>query len=105
MPDEKQTVWTASKDPGKGSARIEGEIDFTNSLAVREWLKDFVNESQGELLLDLSGLSYIDSSGLAVLIEVRKYLRSLNRSIRITAVSNQVQKLFTLTQIGELFGI
>ena len=105
MSDEKETAWTASKDPGKGSAKIDGEVDFTNSLAVRQWLKDFADESQGEMRLDLSGLSYIDSSGLAVLIEIRKHLKSLNRTIRITAVSNQVQKLFTLTQIGELFGI
>ncbi|MFP5221510.1 MAG: STAS domain-containing protein [Acidobacteriota bacterium] len=105
MPDEKQTAWTATKDPATGAATIEGEVDFTNSQDVRQWLKNFCEESQGEVKLDLSKLSYIDSSGLAILIEIRKHLKGLNRTITIVAVSGQVHKLFTLTQIGELFGI
>jgi anti-sigma B factor antagonist len=105
MPDEKQTAWTASKNPEAGLATLEGEVDFTNSLDVRQWLKDFCDEFPGELHLDLSKLTYIDSSGLAILIEIRKLLKAHNRTVRIVAVSGQVQKLFTLTQIGELFGI
>lgn len=105
MPEEKQTAWTATKDTAAGAAVIEGEVDFTNSLEVRQWLKDYCEETQGEVKLDLSKLSYIDSSGLAILIEIRKLLKTKNRSVIIVAVSGQVQKLFTLTQIGELFGI
>lgn len=105
MADEKLTPWTASKDPAAGTASIEGEVDFTNSLEVRQWLKEFCDETSGEVLLDLGKLSYIDSSGLAVLIEIRKLLKAGNRSIRIVAVTGQVHKLFTLTQIGDLFGI
>ena len=105
MAEEQSTAWTAKGNPDTGLATLEGEVDFTNSLAVRQWLRDFADTFTGELQLDLSSLSYIDSSGLAVLIEVRKYLKNLNRSIRVVAVSSQVNKLFTLTQIGELFGL
>jgi len=105
MPEEKQTAWTATKDTAAGAAVIEGEVDFTNSLEVRQWLRDYCEQTQGEVKLDLSKLSYIDSSGLAILIETRKFLKNNNRSVVIVAVSGQVQKLFTLTQIGELFGI
>ncbi|KAF0232626.1 MAG: Stage II sporulation [Desulfovibrionaceae bacterium] len=105
MPEEKQTAWTATKDTAAGAAVIEGEVDFTNSLEVRQWLKDYCEQTQGEVKLDLAKLSYIDSSGLAILIEIRKLLKTQNRSVVIVAVSGQVQKLFTLTQIGELFGI
>lgn len=105
MADEQSTAWSANGDPTTGLAKVDGEIDFTNSQAVRDWLKRFADSIPGELRLDLSALSYIDSSGLAVLIEVRKHLKAVNRSVRIVAVSSQVSKLFTLTQIGELFGI
>jgi len=105
MADEQNTPWTAKGNPDSGLAIIQGEVDFTNSLAVRQWLREFSGKFSGDMQLDLSDLSYIDSSGLAVLIEVRKYLKNLNRGIRIVAVSSQVNKLFTLTQIGELFGI
>jgi anti-sigma B factor antagonist len=103
--DEKKTAWKASGDAAAGLAVVEGEVDFTNSLDVRQWLREFAGASSGELRLDLSGLSYIDSSGLAVLIEVRKMLKAKDRPIRIVAVSSQVKKLLALTQIGELFGV
>ncbi|MFP5238597.1 MAG: STAS domain-containing protein [Acidobacteriota bacterium] len=105
MSDEQQTPWTATADPATGSARIEGELDFTNSLAVRDWLKEFSATTTGELKLDLEGLRYIDSSGLAILIEIRKFLAAQQRGVRILKVSSQVSKLFSLTQIGDLFGI
>jgi len=105
MAEESQTAWTASLDQARGMVQIEGEVDFTNSLEVRDWLRRQCQESEGDLRLDLSRLSYIDSSGLAVLIELRKFLKVQNRSVRIESVSNQVQKLFDLTQLGELFGI
>lgn len=103
--DERTTVWKATGDQASGTATIEGEVDFSNSMDVRAWIKDFAQKFPGDLLLDLSSLNYIDSSGLAVLIEIRKHLKAENRGIRIVGVSSQVNKLFTLTQIGELFGL
>ncbi|GFK95359.1 Putative anti-sigma factor antagonist [Fundidesulfovibrio magnetotacticus] len=105
MSNEKSTAWEAHGDERTARARIVGDIDFTNSQEVRDWLRDFCGKTQGELLLDLKDLAYVDSSGLAVLIETRKLLKSKQRTIRIESVSPQVQKLFSLTQIGDLFGI
>jgi len=105
MSDEKPVAWSATGDVSTAHARVVGEVDFSNSQDVRDWLKEFGGKTSGELVLDLSDLEYIDSSGLAVLIEVRKLLKAQGRSIRIEAVSSQVHKLFSLTQIGELFGI
>jgi len=105
MADEKLTAWAAEGDKEKGAVKITGEVDFTNSLDVRQWLKDFCHDSTGNIEIDLSELSYIDSSGLAILIEIRKLLLAGSRSVRISGASAQVQKLFTLTQIGDLFGI
>lgn len=105
MAEDQKTPWNVSVDQDSAVIKLSGEVDFTNSLDVRDWLKEHVQRSSGDLLLDLADLSYIDSSGLAILIEIRKLLRGRERAIRVTAVSSQVQKLFTLTQIGELFGI
>jgi anti-sigma B factor antagonist len=103
--EEHATAWKASGDASSGTAKIEGEVDFSNSLDVRDWLKEFAAGFTGELRVDLTDLEYIDSSGLAVLIEIRKFLKAQDREIRVTGVSDQVNKLFTLTQIGELFGL
>lgn len=105
MAQEQLTAWQGEADPVTGTARISGELDFTNTLAVRDWLKTLCDESKGDITIDLEHLGYIDSSGLAILIEIRKYLGAQKRMIRISKVSPQVHKLFVLTQIGELFGI
>jgi len=105
MSDAKEIAWSAEGDHATAHARLAGEVDFSNSQDVREWLRAFCESTSGEVTLDLSSLQYIDSSGLAVLIEIRKLLKAAKRSIRIDAVSAQVHKLFSLTQIGELFGI
>lgn len=99
------TEWRAEGDQATGRVRIIGEIDFTNSMAVRDWLNAFADQCGVDVVLDLGDLLYIDSSGLAALIEVRKHLSAKAKAIRIEAVSPQVQKLFELTQIGSLFGL
>jgi len=100
-----ETEWMAQGDQATGKVRISGEIDFTNSMSVRDWLVDFVGQGKSDVVLDLDELDYIDSSGLAALIEVRKQLVAVKRTIRIEAVSPQVGKLFELTQTGALFGL
>lgn len=105
MTEQSNTAWSAEGDSEAGTVVFTGEIDFTNSLAVREWLRAFIDGSDKDLDLNLADLTYIDSSGLAVFIEIRKYLKARNRGVKISAVSSQVYKLFTLTQIGDLFGI
>lgn len=98
-------TWTWSASVATNTVRLTGEIDFTVSPLVRDKLASFVEQSRGDVFLDLSDLEYIDSSGLAALIEGRKMLKGKGRRITITAVSHQVRKLFELTQIGELFGL
>ena len=102
---EEVTSWKAQADPATGQIRLTGEIDFTNSPAVRDWLRSFIINCNSDITLDLADLEYIDSSGLAVLIAARKLMKAKNLSIRVSAASSQVQKLFSLTQIGELFGV
>ncbi len=100
-----QSTWTWSEKPEESVAAIGGEIDFSGSAKVREALHRFIKRTSGEVSLDLEGLEYLDSSGLAVLIEARRVLQEQGRSIRIVAVRDQVRKIFELTQVAELFGI
>ncbi len=105
MHDMQITPWRAEGNTGESLIKLIGEIDYTNSIEVRDWLFKFCDNLKSDLKLDLSMLKYIDSSGLAVFIELRKLLIEKKLSIRITSITTQVGKLFSLTQIGELFGI
>lgn len=102
---EKISPWKGVVTDDSGAVKLSGEIDFTNSQLVRDWMVETFTRTQGEVRVDMTDVDYIDSSGLAVLIELRKALKAKGRSIKITSASLQVHKLFSLTQIGDLFGI
>jgi len=98
-------TWGLKPGPTPGSASLVGEIDFSVTPKVRNALMGVIEAGTPEVALDLSGLDYIDSSGLALLIEARKILLEAKRSLRIVGISSQVRKIFNLTQLGELFGL
>ncbi|EFL51721.1 anti-sigma-factor antagonist [Solidesulfovibrio fructosivorans JJ]] len=101
----KEVPWrlTAGSDPGV--IAFSGEIDFSVTPAVRERLWELVGKAGKHIELDLADLTYIDSSGLALLLELRKQLAEADRTVAIRSISPQVRKLFNLTQLSDLFGL
>ncbi len=69
-------TWTWSASAATNTVRLTGEIDFTVSPIVRDKLASFVEQTRGDVFLDLGDLEYIDSSGLAALIEGRQMLKA-----------------------------
>jgi anti-sigma B factor antagonist len=97
--------WRVTVGDAPGVVVMAGEIDFSVTPQVRERLLELVGETDADILLDMAGLDYIDSSGLAMLLELRKHLQDSGRSVRVRSISPQVRKLFNLTQLSELFGL
>lgn len=103
MKDNAAGKWRAVEEGGV--LRISGEIDSTVHEEVRAALRAYVDKSAGELVLDLGALDYMDSSGLAALLEIGKALHASGRGMRITAVTPLVAKIFQITQVGRFFGL
>jgi anti-sigma B factor antagonist len=85
--------------------QLEGEIDLHGSPTLRESLMKNSNSGRLPVLLDFSAVEYIDSSGLATLIE---FLRGGNGEMRRMALSglqSQVKMVFELVRLNELFPI
>lgn len=97
--------WIFSADKQSASMKLAGEVDYTITSEVRVLLHRAIEESSGDVTLDLSELTYVDSSGLAVLIEAYKLLAAKGRAITLTGVSPQVEKILRLTQVQQLFGL
>ena len=102
--DMNEQIWT-SEQLAEDAWLVRGQIDFSVSAEFRVFMHALAAEAAGDLTLDLGGLVYLDSSGLAVLLEVRRLLTTDGRKLSVTAVSPQVAKLFALTQVGPLFGL
>jgi anti-anti-sigma factor len=70
-------------------ARLTGEIDLSNSVRIGEQIRERVANHSLGVVVDLCGLTYLDSSGLEVLFDLRQRLESRRQQldIRVTADS------------------
>jgi len=83
---------------------LEGKLNLRTSPVVRTAiLKNLA--LLDELQIDLSHVTDIDSSGLAILVEAVVTARKTNRKIRLIRLSPEVVKLIRLAQLEDVFSI
>jgi anti-sigma B factor antagonist len=85
-------------------ARICGRLDIDSSPALRtRLLTTLQGPSCNVLILDLSAVTHIDSSGVATLVESLRIARSHNTELRLQGLEGRLLRLFQLTGILALF--
>jgi anti-sigma B factor antagonist len=81
---------------------FKGEIDLESSPAAREtMLKCF--KKTGNVIVDLSGVTYIDSSGVASMVEVLQASRKNGSPFSLTAVSEPTRRVLELARLDKVF--
>jgi len=83
---------------------VEGDVDLGTSPNLRRTLFDLLGK-RPKLALNLRGLRYIDSSGIATLIEVLKSTQRLPMEFILFGLSPAVQDAFRLTHVSRIFRI
>jgi anti-anti-sigma factor len=78
-------------------AELTGELGIANSAALRDQLLGLLGRSSSRLVLDLSKVTYCDASGLAVLVGTGRRARLLGGSLRLAAISPQVEEVLQTT--------
>ncbi len=91
----------ASEDTEGLMLRLEGELDIATAARLRARLQEFDDQP---LMLDLSGLTFTDSTGLAILLEERARALRQGTPLRIWGVTGQTRELLERTGVLELFG-
>jgi len=85
-------------------ASLYGRIDIDSSPAVRRWLLALFETPHPKMVsIDLSGITHIDSSGVATLIEALRIARSYNTEVRLEGLEGRLLRLFQSTGILSLF--
>jgi len=84
---------------------VEGEIDVYTSPKVKEALNDLINKKHYNLIVNLESVSYIDSTGLGVLIGALKKVKENNGDIKLVCTNMQLKKIFDITGLVKIFGI
>ncbi len=94
-------------DAGGTTVTVAGEIDVATSPALRRELHDALDNGASRVVVDLSGTTFIDSSGLGVLVGALKRVREINgnESLVLTGLQDPVRKVFEITGLHAVFSI
>lgn len=84
---------------------ISGRLLMADVDEAKDSLKAVIEEGNGKLILDLSQLSFIDSSGCGVLISALKGIRGRSGRIALCNLTRNVRTLLELTRVIELFEV
>ena len=84
---------------------ITGDIDLESSPKLREFLKPLSSKKTPLLLLDFSGVNYIDSSGLATLIEYFQAVQGFKGKLALASLSPRVKNVFEIVRLEQIFSL
>lgn len=92
------------KDQGEGIAvlKLGGKLNMVSSRSFRDAVTECVAANQTRLAIDLTGVDFIDSSGLGALISGLKTTRQAGGDLRIAAPNDQVRLVLQLTNMERL---
>ncbi|MFG2167849.1 STAS domain-containing protein [Micromonospora chersina] len=87
--------------PGRGCTVLEvrGEIDMATSPQLREGLQRLVDAGDRQVVVDLAGVGFMDSSGLGALVVMFKALRDVGGRLCVAAVQPAVRSVLTVTSV------
>lgn len=91
-------------EAGVSTVFLSGEIDLERSPEARRTLLDILARRQS-LIVDLHEVSYIDSSGIASLVEAYQKARTANLGFTLAEVGPPVMRVLSLARLDKVFPI
>jgi anti-anti-sigma factor len=85
--------------------QLEGRLDARSSERVKTILQELSETEQVKIIVDLQGVPFIDSSGLAALVSGLRAVREKGGIITLSGAQSQAQVVFRLTMLDRVFAI
>jgi anti-sigma B factor antagonist len=79
---------------------MEGELDMANAPALQDAIESEELAGAENVVLDLQGLTFLDSTGLRVILAARELCWRRSQEFAVTPGSAQVQRLLSVTGVG-----
>ncbi len=84
---------------------IQGSVDIYSSPELRGALKAGLDKKAAPLVVDMGGVSFVDSSGLATLIEALQRVNGYDGRLVLCSLSENVLGVFQLANLDNIFTI
>jgi anti-anti-sigma factor len=84
---------------------VVGELDMSNSSELRRRVEKAVREGRDRVVIDLDGLSHMDSSGLAALIDSHQLAEARGGRVALVITAESVRRTVEVRGLDRLFTI
>ena len=90
---------------GISVCKVDGEIDINTAPDMKKYFESVIKDKKEKIVISLENVSYIDSSGLATLVELLKNFRKYGAVLKLSGLTDKVKSLFEITKLDKLFDI
>lgn len=88
-----------------GVISVEGEVDMFTSPSLRDKLVPFFKKNVKGVIVDLSAVSFMDSSGIATLVEGLQWSKKDDKKFILAGLGTNVMNALSLTKLDKVFTI
>lgn len=85
--------------------KVTGEVDLNRSVDFQQDLMRVVEERPARMVIDLSGVPYMDSSGVASLVKLLSRTRRYGIALALAAMTDRVRSVFEITRLDGVFTV
>lgn len=95
-----------SLEQGWLRARVHGELDMASAPVFRERVEQALDVHRTRrLILDLEGLTFIDSSGIGAILGRYRQLASQRGELRLVGISNRIRPVLEMSGLGRILSL
>lgn len=96
-------VETRPADNGVTILAPTGRLDVAGAPTLKEAIGEAVRGGQPKVVIDMEGVSFVDSTGLGSVISALKQIRNSQGELRLAAPNQQVRVVLELTTLDQVF--
>ena len=85
--------------------QLDGDVDVSQALGLRDTLATAMGDGSGSVLLDLGGVDFIDSAGIGLLVTAHRRALSANGALALAAVTPTVARVLELTRTDRVLRV
>ena len=84
---------------------LSGRLTFNDHGKVRTMIQEMVQSRATRQILVISGLEFVDSSGLGMILVAREEVTQLDKKLALRGAQGQVKRVLTVAQLGKVIDI
>lgn len=84
---------------------VEGDLDASSAPDLRAKFEELIGEGENQYVIDLAGVPFMDSSGIAALVNLFKRVRIGAGDVKLCGIREEIMKIFQLTRLDRVFDV